>query len=446
MKHSSKKQKPSVLLLDFASEKNRGDAAMQVSTVQLAKKYFPEATFSVLTVFGVNQYPESLSQFDHTYPDEQLRFIGGLYPTCEVFAKGRDISRLRRRIFKFRALIQSVFFVSLLALRLPRFVCRYFLSAEARKSFDAIVESDFIIWNGRNIRSHSAAKEPHDVFVLLFHPLIAVLCRKPMVCLGTSVWELKNTLARTLVEYVFARCRFVSAREHSTYSYLCTLLQSRAHAPRILELPDLSLYMLRSHAESRDQLPHRPHIGLTIVGEREIGDPNILEAYVTQMHALVTRLRDDLDADFVVVPQVTFVPEENDTTVVRIFEGVESKRYTIGTKDMSVSELVAQYADLDFLCATRMHSAIFALSTGTPVLAIAYDAGAKWNILTDMGLPDQARMSAADLLHTDLVARFCDVWKNRKEQMTAVRERLEQVVYPAVEEHMSVARTVYDEL
>jgi polysaccharide pyruvyl transferase WcaK-like protein len=46
-----------------------------------------------------------------------------------------------------------------------------------------------------------------------------------------------------------------------------------------------------------------------------------------------------------------------------------------------ITTLLDVYERTRLLIGTRMHSCVFAMSVGTPFVAIAYDAGPKWDIL-----------------------------------------------------------------
>lgn len=448
MKISSRSKKPNIVLLDFASEKNRGDAAMQMSTVALVKKYFPESTTRVMTIFSARQLPAALGEFDHTHPDPEIEFVGGVYATNEIFSHEKNPPSFIRRLYKVGAFFQGVVFVGLLWLRFPQYIATLVLPSTSRASFQVLVESDFIIWNGRNIRSHSTVKEPHDVFTLLFHPLLCILLRKPVVCLGTSVWPLKHPLARTLARYVFCRCLFISVREKSTNDYVNNVLScDGGNKPRIEHLPDLSLYVLSEYAQTITRYvtkTQRPRIGLTIVGEREIGDTNLQRVYVSQMNTLVQYIYKEMNAEFIVVPQVTFAPEDNTATVQAILENIPTDSYSVVEGDIGLVNLMQTYSTLDFLCATRMHSAIFASAVGTPVFSIAYDSGAKWNILHDMGLKSDAVLAMQDLRAVDIIQRFLSIWETASSRMNKVQAQLENKIYPAVEDHMKITRYIYD--
>ena len=66
----------------------------------------------------------------------------------------------------------------------------------------------------------------------------------------------------------------------------------------------------------------------------------------------------------------------------------EVEKITIIQGEPKVRDLLGIYAQLDFLVATRMHSAIFASVVQTPLIAISYDDGGKWSILEELGYSD----------------------------------------------------------
>ena len=441
---SEAKKKHKILLLDFASEKNRGDAAMQVSIVKLVKKYFPESQLFLSTVFGANQFPASISQLDHTLPDGQITVCGGLLSTYETLEKSRSHGKSFRKLKQIFAGFKGALLLGLLFLRIPPHIFSWMLSAESRRSLQIFAENDLVIWNGRNFRSHSKFKEPYDLFILFFNPLVCMLLRKKMACVGASVWELHNPFARWMSRIVFSSCAYISAREIFSFRYLNTLFAGRDKKPDIVQLPDLSLYILgqlnSGNQRRYDEVSNDFKIGLTIVGAREVGSEELQVAYVEKMQSLTNHIAKKMDAHLVVLPQVTYTPEENSSFVNRIIEQLPNTKHLVVSGENKVEELVERYRDLDFLIATRMHSAIFALTTGTPVLAIAYDYGAKWNILCDMGLPAEAIVNMNELPYVNLVERFEEVWSRRAKLLKTVSERLTNDLYPNVEKHIALAQ------
>lgn len=440
----SENKKPKVLILDFASEKNRGDAAMQLSIVKLAKKYFPEASFSAVTVFGTNQYPDCLSQFDHTQPDKDVPFYGGLLNTDEVFSTGEKVPR--STFFKLKKLYRlylGLMFVSALFVRLPYRLLKPLLSKEKQLTLEEIYHTDFVLWNGRNFRSHSIWKEPLDIFELCFHPIVCLLLKKRMVCLGASVWELKSPLSRWLLSWVFSRCQLVTLREGASFAYVKNLLQASNKTANLQQVPDLSLYVLSQLGTQPEKAHENLTFGITILGKREIGADEIFKAYIAQLRQVIEKIR-ELGGKVVVIPQVVFAPESNEEALSKIFYDMPNGIYSFDTQSNSVADLVRAYERVDFLVASRMHSAIFALTAGTPVVAVAYDHGAKWNILRDMGLPEELVVPASSLSSTNLVTVFESAWSDRETIKKKIATTLKEKVYPKIEEHFREVRDIYE--
>jgi len=439
MKTSSPKP-VSVVILDFASEKNRGDAAMQVSILSLSKQHFPEAQIDVVTVFGANQHPACLSEFDHTYDTaSSVTFRGGLVRTYEQLIAGDAPANQWQRL---RALLQIAFVTLAVLLRMPHAWRRRLVMASARPTFDCLLKADYIVWNGRNFRGFSYWKEPLALYTLCAQPLLCAALGKPMVCLGASVWELKNPLSRLLIECTFSACRLVTLREPKSFAYVQETYPDLAHQKRFVLVPDLSLPMLQSIAQSLPSLPKSDTvtIAITIVGRREVGSEEAYLSYIEAVRLLVTHVNKTLQAHILVVPQVTFAPEANEEAVSKAMSILPDDAYTILTSDMSVQELVATYKQVDMLIASRMHSAIFAATVGTPVLALSYDSGSKWHILSDMGLPHSAVISIQTVADTDVIAAFDAIWNERAALMEHVAQTLEKQLYPTATAQFTAAR------
>src|SRR6187455_2210603 len=145
-----------IVLLDFCSEKNRGDAAIQIGLVSLVKKYFPKDQLKIITVFGANQKRYLRNELDHTF-NQKIPILGGLKPTFyPLKRKGQRliwIAEILNAILAFYSLIP------LLAIRLqvPDFLMKLFLPSNFRPALRCLYEADLVIWRGRNFRSRKNA-------------------------------------------------------------------------------------------------------------------------------------------------------------------------------------------------------------------------------------------------------------------------------------------------
>ena len=81
------------------------------------------------------------------------------------------------------------------------------------------------------------------------------------------------------------------------------------------------------------------------------------------------------------------------------------------------------YSRLDFLIATRLHSAIFALAVETPIVAIAYDEGGKWGILDRLGCGNLV-VAYSGVNSSMLIQKILGCWANRVEILHEVRKNV----------------------
>lgn len=101
---------------------------------------------------------------------------------------------------------------------------------------------------------------------------------------------------------------------------------------------------------------------------------------------VVRWLRDELDANVVLVPHVQEVSPRNDDRVLatRILRELGyPDRVRLAGGDHGASEFKAIISRCDFVVAERMHAALAGLSTGVPTLVIGYSIKAE-GILTDL--------------------------------------------------------------
>src|SRR4051812_20495383 len=73
-----------ILLLDFWSDRNRGDAAMQIAMIRMLRDLVPDVRLTIMTAYGCNQWPDQVGEFDESGPlaDDM---VGGLQPTFVQF-------------------------------------------------------------------------------------------------------------------------------------------------------------------------------------------------------------------------------------------------------------------------------------------------------------------------------------------------------------------------
>lgn len=441
------KNNSNAIILDFWSETNRGDAAMQETILQLSKKYFPNTKFTVSAAYGTNQIDYVRNQLDYSLKHD-VEIIGGIKHTFYPF-KRTALTRNRpvRLILDVLGSLYALFIIFLIWIKIPLTVVKLIVTPQMAHSLEKYVEADFVIWNGRNFRGDTSLKEPYSILLLLIHPILFIALGTPMVCLGASVWDIKNHLSQKLLKWVFSKTKLVSAREAFTYEQLKLILGE--NASNIQLLPDLSFYVLEQITR---EIPARQEkqegdreltFGLTVVDWYADG----IEArnkYARALKRLVEYLNTNFDLKIVIIPQVTYAMEKTDKLLDEILDR-EHENITIISEQLSIKDLVTKYSTFDFLVATRMHSGIFCWSAGTPVCAIAYDHGAKWDIFKMMGVRDTVIDFDKIESENTLINHFNSIWEKRKELKTVSQEKI-ATCFKDVEKHFQLSKEIFLDL
>ena len=382
-----------ILILDFCSEKNRGDAAMQVGTIKLIRKYFPADTnISVISVFGANQLEDVRPEYDHSL-EMDIELLGGLKPTFYPLEQDNERSELFIELLNSLAFTLSILLLFLVSIKTPKTLINMLLPSRARQTFSSFLKADTVIWNGRNFRSRgNQLLEFYRTLHLVYHSLLAHALSKPIACIGASVWELRP-MARSVLKLAFDNCYFISVREKRSYDVAKKVL-GKDNEKKLYLLPDLSFAVfddidpsLQTKQFSDTDFPQK--IGITIVDWQSDGK----EIRTTYQRTIQETIQYFLEkgSQVFIIPQVVKKWEHFESLLEDIKAGLhtpEVEKITIIQGEPKVRDLLGIYAQLDFLVATRMHSAIFASVVQTPLIAISYDDGGKWSILEELGYSD----------------------------------------------------------
>ena len=398
-----------ILIIDFCSDKNRGDAAMQRGLLKVVEARYPNAKISILAWYGWNQQ----ASFDDVFC-ETLKggapIYGGLRKTYYAF-NGVAGSRFKKRLVIFVSLLKSIVDLGILTL-FPRLYRRIFERAGRGESALRLRKADLVVWNGRNFRGGGWWSELYVALIMTYHARIAAGLGKTVVCIGASVWPLTNPIARSITYSSLSKCAYVTARELVTYEEL-----SRQGLDTEIYLgPDLSLAFLESRPRPANTPSNR--IGLTLVDWDRDG-VGVVETYIAVMRSVVLELM-GRGLQIVVIPQVTGLEQDNSTSINCLMSCIPAsltQSIAVISDELETSELLDIYSSLDFLIASRMHSAIFAASVGTPSVCVAYDSGAKWSIVKELGIDVLPMKSLKAGISDRAIIRAFD---QRKGNVTAV--------------------------
>lgn len=399
-----------VLILNVHSALNLGDDAIMQATLQGLKAAFPKAQITV----AAND-PESWRKY------HEIQVVGSLATWVADPAHGQWRKRACLMPITLVLLLGAVFFYRLFRLRLT------WGTFQQRCLLTAYYDADLVLsCGGGNFYAHRPLS-PAFVWALLSLDL-ALALGKPVAMLPQSFGPVAGSVQRLLARWTFLRVRLIMVREPRAGMFLREAL--RVNTPVVL-LPDLAfgLSVGETHEGAIGQGSHR-QIGVTAI-DRSAQDPG----FSAQMHyeraliALLTRLANEQNARVHVFCQ-SFGPssDQDDRPVAqRLYHqlrrnGIDA---TLHIDFRHAGEIMAAYGQLDMVIGTRMHTGIFALSGGVPVLLIGYQPKA-CGMMAMLGL-ERYCCDIGDMNADVLFELACEILVHEQELRAQIAERLLEV-------------------
>jgi polysaccharide pyruvyl transferase WcaK-like protein len=344
----------------------------------MARAKWPDRQIAGVFRFGTNEM--ALAAEEVSYTSAQLdRVHGGLRRT---YYSARNFGRLGRRTAKLISLCSFLeLFVLLLLYKLG---LRWLVPRAKREVMDVISNAELVIWKGKNFRDYGGLAGINRQLTLLSAGVAASFLNRNIHCVNASVWQMRGTAERRLVRWAFSRCRSISVREPPS---LIAIEELRLPGIPVRFAQDLSFYCLQNqHGASgvkRTAAAAIHDVALTVT---QWGNSASQQKYLNTLRECVRNLIACGARRFVIVPQVTRAAEDSSQLVAALndfFRNDAAASLTVLPGSPDIDALLNTYERTKLLVGTRMHSCVFALSVATPFVAIAYDAGPKWDILKE---------------------------------------------------------------
>lgn len=251
---------------------------------------------------------------------------------------------------------------------------------ERRTLLQAYLDADMVIsCPGNFLLSGSGLGLPF--FLTLFAFGYGWLVGKPLYMMQQTIGPFRRRWQKVILRWLLERVRVVAVRDERSREILEEI---GLNHPRCFVLPDAAfLYkgtgnpMRLLGEKTRMQRAGRPHIGLTIIdfalqNRFFTGQQAYENAIVTALSAFVRRH----GGVVFLFPQVCGPSQAEDDRIPsrRVARRLtENSISTVAVESIwTPDELKCAYGQMDIFVGTRLHSNIFALTAGTPVVAIAY--------------------------------------------------------------------------
>jgi colanic acid/amylovoran biosynthesis protein len=370
------------------TDMNKGDAAIIQSTIQLLRRCDPNGIIHLYSTFGPKDQ-RFLDEHDHIkgLADE-------LYPA--ILSTPEKLAWLP--IEASRALPFLINFLQSLLLLVtinPRWVSIFARGRQA-EGIHNLAKADVIISKGGSYLTtqNLSIRQAISLFTMLYPFVFALRYRRPCVIFSQSLGPVNGRFNQFLFHQILKRISKIYVRENLCIEeYKCVRDLNMVNPMECI--PDTAFYYespapewfgsigYKSVLDSFD--PNRLKVGLTIVDHAfkyvSNSDHRIahMDAYVASIRAMICHLRKQYDAQVHIFPQVTVSNSHkghNDVVLSRSvaaeFASSEPDSVIFHEYNFSPVELRELYRSMDVFVGTRLHSVIFAVSTGVPSINIAY--------------------------------------------------------------------------
>jgi len=398
-----------VLLINIHSFNNVGDAALSQVAIDQIQENFPDSRLT-LVMNDPQSYTgnEQVVLSFHTWVTKNINHqaVRFIWLVCVSL-----VASITNRLFG-----KAIFFP---------------ISRDIRATIQAYLEANLVVSvPGGYFYSYGRGRA---LINIAFSMSLAHFSGQPLYLFPQSFGPLQFQWEHWLAGWLLSHSRLVMAREAQSYEQLanwgipiskCHILPDSAFAYKG-DPPDYALNWL--HSQGINPQTDRPMLGITMLdwGAQYPGFQN-QEAYENAIAAAIKYFIAQLGGRVLLLPQSCGpTPAEDD----RLPASRVAKRVShLGTSvfqailPLSPGLLYSVYGQLDLLIGTRMHSNIFALSQGVPVIAIGY-LHKTLGIAQSAGIKDWV-VDIQQINEACLIEKLSDLWSVRSKIREDLRGRM----------------------
>ena len=312
-----------------------------------------------------------------------------------------------------------------------------FLSTEQKTFLQAYFDADLVTSAPGNYL-YSSGRIGMSFIAAIYSMAYAIWAGKPLYLLPQSVGPLKRNWENWLIRWIFNHARLVLVREEAS---LQQIHQARVANPQVFLQPDMAFSFpaattqeakrwLQSHGTETGH--NTPLLGITAINWGAQTGQHVLQVQYESALAGATRyFVQCIGGKVIFFPQVagSVASDDDRLPALRVIGSLQdlNEQVTLIDQPPAPAVLKTAYGLMDIFMGTRMHSNIFALCGGVPVLAIAYRHKTQ-GIMHMLGL-DEWSIEIQTACDSKLIERLSALWKQRE----VVRAHLQQVLPPIIE-------------
>jgi colanic acid/amylovoran biosynthesis protein len=418
-----------ILLINLHSSWNAGDDALAQGALRQLSGQFPQASF-VLAMNDPASYRGEGSAVES-------------FTAWVRHAKDRDAPRWRWLAFP-GLIVKSL--LALVGYRLMGRPWLFLLTPEQRALLQAYFQADMVISSAGNFL-YTSGRVGFPFLLALFSIRYAGLAGKPLYALPQTLGPLRRRRERLLAKKVLSKMRIVLVRDSISAEVWQTW---DVQGPKWAVLPDVAfatfaeggreeaVALLEEYGVQRGSCG--PCLGVTLIHWGAQSRWFTHQArYESAVEAAVRAFLTSYGGCAVFFAQVhgPTLAEDDRVPARRVLAGLADLADQVALIDRWVPPhvLKAAYGQMDLFLGTRLHSNIFALTEGVPVVAIGYQYKTR-GVMQMAGL-EQWVLDIEQVSQDALVRLLHEAWAKRER----TRARLQEVI-PGLRDQASQAGTL----
>jgi len=410
-----------ILLINIHSSRNAGDAALLLATLQQLRQNFPGCLITLA--------------MDDPDPDlKDVRIVESISAWVKSTSKGGWTSW---RIWNL-LLLPLTTLVPVLTYRLFSRPLYILTPRKLRLTIQSYLRADLIVSKPGGFLY--SAGSGLVFLIIIFTLALAWMVRKPFYIFPQSFGPFDSKWEGQVLRWILNKARIVMVREPVS---LELLHKTNLHHPHLVLLPDIAFTFQGAprlvaqrwlYEHGIDPARKQPLLGLTVInwGAQNRNFKRQMEyedAYGEAIRFFVSQL----GGRAILFPQVTGPSDDSD-------DRVPARRIVSNLADISDSILLVEsqpppeliktlYGQMDIFVGTRMHSNIFALSEGVPVIAIGYMHKTKG--ISKMLKMDEWVLDIQEINPKELKNKLATLWQDREILKTQINSLLPLLVKDA---------------
>ncbi len=409
-----------ILLINIHSSKNVGDAALLHVTLQQLEKNFSSSEITLCmddpsSHSGQGHVIQSIFSWVHPFKSNEK--TGWNYLHLALLLPATLIPLLSQKLF-----MRKIWLFS------PNSI-RDIVSAYLDADLVVSKPGGFLYSSGRGI----------SLLIAIYSILYAHLAGKPVYILPQSIGPLNHFWEKILIRWLMERVRILMVREPISFNLIKEI---GVQNPNCQLIPDLAFAMEASpHEAGGDWLIQHginpkigfPLLGMTVINWGEQNKAFDFQAdYEEACCAAIRYFIEKINGRVVLFPQVWGPLRSQDDRIPahRLLESLSDIAGGIKVIDKPIpAELLKSiYGWMQIFIGTRMHSNIFALSEGVPIIAIGYLH--KTEGIAQMAGIEQWTIDIRHVHGNILRDKLIELWPERR----VWRERIQMTIPKLIQE------------